>query len=76
MSENTTRWAGHFEAATSLMLDGMARPHGETFAYARAEALRASDAAGTDMETELAQQLARNIAEVALDFNIRLAVVR
>lgn len=74
---NTSSWAQHYLTATLLMLDGLAQPEGEIFAYGYSEALAALDAAHVigsyTLERELANQLALNLVQAAHVMDIRLA---
>lgn len=69
---NQTSFADHYRAASDLFMAALADAEGETFALAFAEALRASDAASGETETEIAQTLARTIRDTAPEYGVRL----
>lgn len=69
---NATLFARHYLAASGTLVAALALPSAKSFTYALAEAKRSSNAAGTELEAELAQSLARNIRDSALEFGYRI----
>lgn len=69
---NRTQFAEHYLTATLLLLDGLAHPQGEIFAYGFGEAMDAARDAGSETEKDLAHQLMRGIQRAAVGFGIRL----
>ncbi len=69
---NKTQFAHHYLTATLLLLDGLATPQGEIFAYANSEADAALDFAGTKIETGMAHALVAQIYLAAVSFGIHV----
>lgn len=73
--DEPSTYAEHYAAASAILMDALAEPHGETFSYAYAEALRAVAAAyggSTGIEARVARHLADSVLLAAIHHGIRI----